>query len=95
MQREAGKRNAMNAPIQGSAADIIKIAMIEIDRAMTKHWMKSKLLLQIHDELVFDVHPDELDQMESLVKQTMEHCVSLDVPLTVEGSFGDNLYDTK
>jgi DNA polymerase-1 len=57
--------------------------------------MKSKLLLQIHDELVFDVHPDELDQMESLVKQTMEHCVSLDVPLTVEGSFGDNLYDTK
>jgi DNA polymerase-1 len=95
MQREAGKRNAMNAPIQGSAADIIKIAMIEIDRAMTKHRMKSKLLLQIHDELVFDVHPDELDQMESLVKQTMEHCVSLDVPLTVEGSFGDNLYDTK
>lgn len=95
MQREAGRRNAMNAPIQGSAADIIKIAMIDIDRLMTKRKMRSTMLLQIHDELVFDVHPDELETMESLVKETMEQCVTLDVPLTVDGSFGRNLYDTK
>merc|ERR1711879_222285 len=64
MQREAGKRNAMNAPIQGSAADIIKIAMIDLYKEMKKQKKKSKMLLQIHDELVFDIHPDEVDIMQ-------------------------------
>jgi len=95
MQREAGKRNAMNAPIQGSAADIIKIAMIDIDNVMKKKKMKSKLLLQIHDELVFDVDKDETDIMLDLVVETMEKCVKLQVPLKVDNAMGKNLYETK
>lgn len=95
MQKEAGKRNAMNAPIQGSAADIIKIAMIELDREIKKRKLKSKLLLQIHDELVLDVDHEEQDLMEKLVVETMEACVSLAVPLKVEQESGENLYETK
>ncbi|QMS85544.1 DNA polymerase I [Candidatus Xianfuyuplasma coldseepsis] len=95
MQRESGKRNAMNAPIQGSAADIIKIAMIELDRVMKEQKVQSKMLLQIHDELIFDVAPDEIDLMNDLVTTTMEQCVSLQVPLKVEAVLGDNLYETK
>jgi DNA polymerase-1 len=85
----------MNAPIQGTAADIIKIAMVKLDQAMKQQGVRSKMLLQIHDELVFDVHPDEIEQMQQLVTQTMEQCVTLQVPLKVEGVFGDNLYETK
>ena len=95
MQREAGKRNAMNAPIQGSAADIIKIAMIEIDKVIKAKRLKSKLLLQIHDELVFDVDKNEIEIMEKLVLETMESCVKLQVPLKVEQETGNNLYETK
>ncbi|AIO19622.1 DNA polymerase I [Candidatus Izimaplasma bacterium HR1] len=95
MQREAGKRNAMNAPIQGSAADIIKIAMIEIDKVIKSKRLKSKLLLQIHDELVFDVDKNEIEIMEKLVIDTMEACVKLQVPLKVEQESGINLYETK
>ncbi len=95
MQRESGKRNAMNAPIQGSAADIIKIAMIKIDQELQKKHLKTKLLLQIHDELVFDVHHSETVQISQLVKEVMEHCVTLSVPLKVDSALGDNLYETK
>ncbi len=95
MQKEAGKRNAMNAPIQGSAADIIKIAMIELDKVIKKKKLRSKLLLQIHDELVLDVHKDEQELMETLVVETMESCVKLQVPLKVEQENGINLYETK
>ncbi len=95
MQRESGKRNAMNAPIQGTAADIIKIAMIDIDTEMKKQKLKSKLLLQIHDELVFDVDKDETKLLEELVIKTMENCIKLSVPLKVEGVLGKNLYETK
>jgi len=95
MQKEAGKRNAMNAPIQGSAADIMKLAMVKIYQEMQKSKLKSKMLLQIHDELVFDVDKDELEIMDKLVKDIMENCIKLKVPLLVEQSFGDNLYDTK
>ncbi|MCK5761852.1 MAG: DNA polymerase I, partial [Candidatus Izimaplasma sp.] len=95
MQREAGKRNAMNAPIQGTAADIMKIAMIQIFNEMKKRKLKSRMLLQIHDELVFDVYPDELDTMDNLVKEVMENCIDLLVPLKVDQSFGKNLYETK
>ncbi len=95
MQRESGKRNAMNAPIQGSAADVIKIAMIEIDKALTSKKLKSKLLLQIHDELVFEVDKDEIDLMNNLVKEVMENCITLQVPLSIDSSMGKNLYETK
>ncbi len=95
MQREAGKRNAMNAPIQGSAADVIKIAMIDIDKEIKKRRLKSKLLLQIHDELVFDVDKDEIEEMKKLVTKTMESCVKLLVPLKVDQELGNNLYETK
>jgi DNA polymerase-1 len=95
MQREAGKRNAMNAPIQGSAADIIKLAMNALYQKMKEAKLKSKMLLQVHDELVFDVHPDEIDIMTALVKETMEECVSLKVPLKVEGKTGQNYFETK
>ena len=95
MQREAGKRNAMNAPIQGSAADIIKLAMIKISNRMNEKKLKSKLLLQIHDELVFDVYNDEIEIMDKLVKDIMENCIKLLVPLKVDKSFGKNLFETK
>ncbi len=94
-QREMGKRTAMNAPLQGSAADIIKIAMVKIDAAMRKQALKSTMILQIHDELVFDVHPDELDTLKILVKDTMEACVELKVPLTISIASGANLDEAK
>ncbi len=95
MQRESGKRNAMNAPIQGSAADIIKIAMIDIQNAIKKQRLKSKLLLQIHDELVFEVDENEIELMNKLVKDVMESCISLQVPLKIDSNIGANLYETK
>jgi len=82
--RGAAERNAINAPIQGSAADIIKIAMINIYHEMQKHSYKSKMLLQVHDELVFDVYKDELEEIKDLVKNKMEHAVEFNVPLIVE-----------
>jgi DNA polymerase-1 len=95
MQRESGKRNAMNAPIQGTAADIIKIAMIELDKKMKEQHLKSKMLLQIHDELVFEVDEKETKLLQDLVSKTMEECITLSVPLKVEGVLGKNLYETK
>ena len=84
------ERNAINAPIQGSAADIIKIAMIEVDKEMEKRKMKSKMLLQVHDELVFDMHQEEAVTLRSLVKDKMEQAISLQVPLIVDIGEGDN-----
>ena len=95
MQREQGKRNAQNAPIQGSAADIMKLAMIKLDEAMTKKKMKSKMLLQIHDELVFDVVKEEEATLKDMIKEIMETCIELDVPLKVDTASGKNLYETK
>lgn len=95
MQRESGRRNAMNAPIQGSAADIIKIAMVKLDNEMVKRNVKSKMLLQIHDELVFDIDKDETELMMNLVKDVMESCVVLSVPLQIDSNLGKNLYETK
>lgn len=86
--RGAAERNAVNAPIQGSAADIIKIAMINIhNRLISENW-KSKMLLQVHDELVFDVHNSELEQIQPLIKHEMEEAFKLDVPLEVELGHG-------
>jgi len=93
--REFGKRMAMNAPIQGSAADLLKKAMVMIDQAIESKGLKSKILLQIHDELVINVPNDELAEVEKLVVQYMEHALEFSVPLTVEGSFGANLFEVK
>lgn len=82
------ERNAINAPIQGSAADIIKIAMISIDEELKKGNYKSKMVMQVHDELVFDAHKDELESLEKLVIDKMEGAYSFDVPLKVDSGVG-------
>jgi DNA polymerase-1 len=82
--RGGAERNAVNAPIQGSAADIIKIAMINIHKKLTDENWKSKMLLQVHDELVFDVHNSELEKIQPMIKYEMENAFTLNVPLTVE-----------
>jgi DNA polymerase-1 len=90
MVRGGAERNAVNAPIQGSAADIIKIAMINIHkRLITENW-KSKMLLQVHDELVFDVYNDELEKIQPMIKSEMENAFKLDVPLIVDLGMGKN-----
>ena len=88
--RGFAERNAINAPIQGSAADVIKIAMINIDEAMEQEKLKSSMILQVHDELVFDVYKPELNQVTELVKFHMENAVQIGVPLTVEMDTGSN-----
>ncbi|MBN9313418.1 MAG: DNA polymerase I [Chryseobacterium sp. 39-10] len=84
------ERNAVNAPIQGSAADIIKIAMIKIDQELTSKKMKTKMLLQVHDELVFEAPADEVQEAQSLIKKEMESAFDTQVPLLVEVGVGDN-----
>lgn len=93
--RAFGERTAANSPIQGSAADLIKIAMIRIDDALTRLGLESKMLLQVHDELVFEVLPEELDKVQALVKQEMEHAAELSVPLVVDLGVGKNWLETK
>ncbi len=88
--RGAAERNAVNAPIQGSAADIIKIAMINIHQKLNAGDFKTKMLLQVHDELVFDVYKPELETIKSLVKTEMENAYKLEVPLDVDLDIGDN-----
>jgi DNA polymerase-1 len=89
------ERMAINSPIQGTAADIIKLAMIEIDRELTEKKLKSKMLLQVHDELIFEVEEEELKQMQELIPRCMENVVSLKVPLKVEMGLGVNWLDLK
>ena len=88
--RALAERNAVNAPIQGTSADIIKLAMIRVDEKMRQAGMKSRMVLQIHDELLFDTLPGERDELMSLVKECMEGVVELSVPLTVECNYGKN-----
>ena len=88
--RALAERNAVNAPIQGTAADIIKLAMIEVDKRLADAGLRSRMVLQIHDELMFDAYPDELEQLKALVVDAMENVCSLSVPLTVECSSGKN-----
>lgn len=89
------ERIAINSPIQGTAADIIKLAMINIQRAIKDKNLASKMILQVHDELIFDVEPSELEVMKVLVRELMENAVSLTVPLKVEMGVGDNWFDLK
>jgi DNA polymerase-1 len=88
--RGFAERNAINAPIQGSAADIIKVAMINVHVEMQKRELKSKLLLQVHDELVFDAHKEELDELKKLVSEKMVGAVKLEVPMVVDMGVGEN-----
>ena len=93
--REFAKRAAMNAPIQGTAADLIKLAMISVAKVLKEGHFKSKMVLQIHDELIFKVYKEEKEQIYNLVKTTMENAMHLDVPLEVDGGFGKTWYDAK
>ena len=88
--RGHAERNAVNAPIQGSAADIIKIAMINIHKAFNEKQFQSKMLLQVHDELVFDVYKPELEAVKAVVKDKMENAVKLAVPLDVDMNAAEN-----
>ena len=90
MVRSAAERNAVNAPIQGSAADIIKLAMINIHKKLQEGNYRTKMLLQVHDELVFDVYRPELEKVQNMVKHEMENAFKLDVPLEVELGVGEN-----
>ena len=91
--RGLAERNAINAPLQGSAADIIKIAMINIHRRIEQEKLKSRMILQVHDELVFDVEKSELENLRKIVTYEMEHAVQLSVPLVVESGFGHSWLD--
>lgn len=93
--REFGRRAAMNAPIQGSAADLIKLAMINIYRRMQEAGVRSRMILQVHDELIFNVPEDEIEQMTKLIEEGMTQAMKLKVPLTVECSVGKNWYEAK
>ena len=93
--RAFGERTAANSPIQGSAADLIKIAMIRIDGALRSGGLRTKMLLQVHDELVFEAPPDEIDSVTTLVKAEMEQAAVLSVPLVVDIGVGDNWMETK
>lgn len=94
-QRTFAERTAINTPIQGSAADIIKMAMIEMETHLKKEGLQAEMLLQVHDELIFEVPSDEITQLNDLVKDVMENIVDLDVPLEIESHYGDNWYDTE
>ncbi len=93
--RAFGERTAANSPIQGSAADLIKIAMIRIDNALTTHGLKTKMLLQVHDELVFEAPPDEIEAVATIVQREMEQAAVLSVPLVVDIGTGENWMETK
>jgi DNA polymerase-1 len=84
------ERTAINAPIQGTSADIIKMAMINVDRRISEAGLQSKMVLQIHDELLFDAVREEVDILQKIVKEEMENVIELSVPLTVECNHGNN-----
>jgi DNA polymerase-1 len=88
--RGFAERNAINAPIQGSAADIIKVAMVNLDREIKKRNMRSRMIMQVHDELVFDAHREEVEELKTLVAEKMSGAVQLRVPLVVDMNTGIN-----
>ena len=95
MIRSMGERMALNTPIQGSSADILKKSMIEIQNELDKRNYKSKMLLQVHDELIFNVYKEEKENVEQLVKEIMENTYKLTVPLVVDIEYGTNWYEAK
>jgi DNA polymerase-1 len=94
-QRGFAERTAINTPLQGTAADLIKLAMIRIDQRLAKEKLKSRMTLQVHDELVFDVPEDEIEAMSEMVQHEMEHVIELSVPLVVDVGVGSNWRDLK
>lgn len=95
MQRSFGERVAMNSPIQGATADIIKIAMIRVNQRLKDQKMKSRLVLQVHDELLIEAYEPELDEVQNILKEEMEHAAELKVPLEIDMHTGDNWYEAK
>lgn len=93
--RSFAERTAMNTPIQGTAADIIKLAMVQIADRLKREKLASRMLLQVHDELVFEVPDNELETMKQLVPEMMEKAINLDVPLRADVSCGRNWYEAK
>lgn len=93
--RSFAERTAINSPIQGTAADIIKIAMVKLQEVLEKEQLQARILLQVHDELILEAPPEEMDRLNELVPQVMEHAVELSIPLKVEYSSGTNWYDVK
>jgi DNA polymerase-1 len=88
--RQAAERDAINTPIQGSAADLIKVAMVRVDRAMKEAGLRSKMVLQIHDELVFDAPVDEIERLSEIIRREMSSAMDFGVPLEVEIGVGNN-----
>ena len=93
--RSFGERVAMNMPIQGTAADIIKIAMINVHKKLIEKGLRAKLILQVHDELLLEVHKQDVEAVSQLLKQTMEQAVTLNVPMLVDVHKGNCWYETK
>lgn len=93
--RSFAERTAMNTPIQGSAADIIKVAMINMQKMLSREQLEAKMLLQVHDELIFEVPSKEITRLEKLVPKVMDQAVSLEVPLKVESAHGKTWFDAK
>jgi DNA polymerase-1 len=88
--REAAERMAINMPVQGTSADIIKVAMVNLDKEMARLKLKSSLLLQVHDELIFEVPNNEMEKMKELAPRVMSHAIELSIPLKVETKVGKN-----
>ena len=93
--REFGKRAAMNTPVQGTAADIIKLAMVRVDEALRKNHLQSQLILQVHDELLLECPPEEVEQASALLREAMENVINLKVPLVAEVHTGKNWAEAK
>ena len=95
MVRSGGERIALNTPIQGTGADIMKIAMVNLWNELSKKNLKSKLILQVHDEVILNVYDDELEEVREIVRRNMEEVAELKVPLKVEIEVGKNWYEAK
>ena len=95
MVRKFGERIAMNSPIQGSAADIMKIAMIRVDDRLEREQLKSRLILQVHDEIVVETAPDEVEQVETIIRDEMVHAADLAVRLEIDLHTGADWYEAK
>lgn len=93
--RQFGERVALNTPIQGTAADIIKLAMVRVDNRLINEGLKSKLILQVHDELIVEAHKDEVDKVKQILSEEMQNAMKLNVPLKVDMSTGHSWYDAK
>ena len=95
MQRSFGERVAMNSPIQGTAADIIKIAMVRVHDRLQQEGLRSRLILQVHDELLIEAYMEEVDRVEQILREEMQQAASLSVPLEIDMHRGENWYEAK